>query len=137
LFKRLENETHLPLVPFDNESYKKPNIYYDYEKHNEVMQKIKDEHRPIRLKEIRKFARKIKKLTENRKTKRLVSEQSSSYSGGRYTSKFTRKYLEEEKLLKLQQESQERSKIDLVNKKKKFSQIISVAFKPKISQKKK
>ena len=67
----------------------------------------------------------------------MDNEQTSPNNFKRKAYKLSLKYLENEKLIKLRQESESRSIIEFVNKKKKYSKLVSQAFKPKISQKKK
>ena len=78
----------------------------------------------------------FKKMREERKLRDI--EMMKMFDPKKYKeSKFQLEYAEREKLRKLEMESAERKKLDLVGKKKKFSQIVSMTFKPKISIKKK
>jgi len=143
LYKRWEEKSQLPMIPFNSDSHRNTYFSPDHEKEKEVLDKIKQEHQPIRLKEIKKFARKMqrikeKKLHEKRKQfQKRLSEQRESFDPLKYLTKFQKSYIENQKLQKLEQEIKEREKLDLVKKKKKFSQIVSMTHKPAISEKKK
>lgn len=45
------------MLPFGKDSHKLTNAAHDSENEKEVLQKIKEKHKPIRLSEIEKFAR--------------------------------------------------------------------------------
>lgn len=138
----MEKQTHLPLIPFDAESHTKISVFVDPEEQQEVLKKIKEEHKPIRLKEIRKFAKKMQKEKEklikqnHEKLRKKIMQQNESFDPSKYMTKFQKDLAEKEKLRQLENESQEREKLELLKKRKKFSQIVTVTHKPKISQKK-
>jgi hypothetical protein len=143
LYRKLETDTKLPLLPFDKESYKKPNLLIDLDQQREVLEKIRSEHKPMRLTEIKKFAKKMEKakqkmLKEMRDhSQKHMQQLKESFDPVKYFTKFQKEYVEREKLRRLEAESHERKKLDLVNKRKKFSQIVLETHKPKISLKKK
>jgi len=55
---KIEEETNLPLIPFDRESYKNPNLAPNADMDKELL-RIKERFKPIRLKELKKFAKKV------------------------------------------------------------------------------
>jgi len=143
LYKKLEESYNLPILPFDKASYKNPNLIHDAEKEKEVLAKIKEEHKPIRRNEIEKFAKhwrrlykqKIKQLREIRE--KSLTDKNDSFDPEKYKTKGQVKYLEHLKLQKLEAQSEERKKLELVKRRNQFSKMINLVHKPKISKKKK
>ncbi|CAI2362715.1 unnamed protein product [Moneuplotes crassus] len=139
LYKKIEKETNLPLIPFGKESYKKISHSPDIAHEKEVIMKIKQDHKPVRLKEIKQFTKKMdglcKRLTKNLSEERKKKQTPIDVS--KYSTKLHKKVLERDKLHKLLEESEERKKLDLIDKKKRFSKLIADTCKPKISKKKK
>jgi hypothetical protein len=105
------------------------------------LNKIKEDHKPIRLKEISKFARKMEKIKskrmkeKQRELKKRLQEQSERFNPVKYLTKFQKRYLEQEKVRKLEAQAREREKLELVKRQKKFAKIVSVTHQPRISEK--
>lgn len=129
------------MLPFTSDSYKLTNYAKDPKKEQEILEKIKEDHKPIRLKEISKFARKMEKLRDKimkekqNELKKRLQDQSEHFNPVKYLTKFQKKYVEQEKVRKLEAENKEREKLELVKRQKKFSKIVSVTHKPRVSEK--
>lgn len=92
----------------------------------------------MRLKEIRKFARKMdkakQKIKKNRSQER--AKRMKPIDVGKYSTKLQQQHIEEERARKILAESKERERFERFNKRTQYSQIIASTMKPQVSKKK-